>query len=144
MYWPIGTPRIYATSSGRTPELNLFVSYDGLQQPDSSSSSSSLAQDSQTRAAAATDHDDDDDVDPLPPVTPITPATPAVQSIEQDDFITSTKNLSLSTDPSNKNAVPFKAPVLALCVARTGHIFGTATATSITLWQTKVSCPPSS
>lgn len=138
MYWPIGTPRIYATSSGRTPELNLFVSYDGLQQPDSSSSSSSLAQDSQTRAAAATDHDDDDDdVDPLPPVTPITPATPAVQSIEQDDFINSTKNLSLSTDPSNKNAVPFKAPVLALCVARTGHIFGTATATSITLWQTK-------
>ncbi|KAG5951201.1 hypothetical protein E4U53_003586 [Claviceps sorghi] len=132
MYWPIGTPRIYATSSSRTPELNLFVSYDGLQHPEYSSSSSSLAQHGQTRGLAATDHGD---VDALPPPTPITPVTPAVQSIEQDEFPIHTS--TASQDAANKKALPLKDPVLALCVARAGHIFGIATATSITLWQTK-------
>ncbi|KAG6041564.1 hypothetical protein E4U41_003580 [Claviceps citrina] len=136
MYWPIGTPRIYATSSSRTPELNLFVSYDGQQRPDSSSAPPSPVQHGQLDASAATDHGD---VDDLPPPTPITPVTPAVQPIEQDDFAlnASTKNLSLSNHSVNKITLPLKDPVLALCVARNGHIFGVATATSITLWQTK-------
>ncbi|KAG6016807.1 hypothetical protein E4U43_003051 [Claviceps pusilla] len=136
MYWPIGTPRIYATSSGRAPELSLFVSYDGLQQPDDSSSTSSFAQRGQTGALDALDHND---VDTLPPPTPMTPSTPAVQSIEQDDYTvhTPTKLLPLFKDSVNRNALPLKDPVLALCVARNGHIFGIATATSITLWQTK-------
>jgi len=74
----------------------------------------------------------------------MTPATPTVQSIEQDDFSvhTSTKLFSLSKDSVNRNALPLKDPVLALCVARNGHIFGIITATSITLWQTKVSYLP--
>lgn len=141
MYWPIGTPRIYATSSGRAPELSLFVSYDGLQQPDDSSSSSSFVQRGQT---GALDVLDPNDVDTLPPLTPMTPSTPAVQSIEQDDYTvhTSTKLLPLFKDSANRNAFPLKDPVLALCVARNGHIFGIVTATSITLWQTKVSCFP--
>ncbi|KAK2591859.1 WD40 repeat protein [Conoideocrella luteorostrata] len=134
MYWPIGTPRIYATSSGRAPELNLFVSYDGLQQPDGSSSSSYLGQEGQAQAPAGADLDD---VDIPPPATPLTPATPGVQSVEQDEYISSAKNLALSTDSDNQTAVPLKDPVLALRVARTGHIFGVITALSITLWQTK-------
>lgn len=135
MYWPIGTPRIYATSSGRAPDLNFFVSYDGLQQPDGSSSSSSLGQDGQSRAAAAAAHDD---VDVQAPPTPLTPATPAVQPILDDDLISSGTSPSPSTDSNQKPTVPLKDPVLALRVARTGHLFGILTATSLTLWQTKV------
>lgn len=135
MYWPIGTPRIYATSSSRTPDLNLFVSYDGLQQPDGSSSSSSLGQDGQPRASAAAAHEE---VDILPPPTPLTPATPVVQPILEDDLLPSSKSPSPSDDSNRKASVPLKDPVLALAVARTGHLFGVITATSITLWQTKV------
>ncbi|KAG5959038.1 hypothetical protein E4U57_000986 [Claviceps arundinis] len=137
MYWPIGTPRIYATSSGRTPELNLFVSHDGLEQPGSSSSSHPVSQQhDHIRGSNATN---ESDVDAQPPPTPVTPATPAVQSIEQDDFAfqTASKDVPISNGSGNKDALPLKDPVLALCVARTGHIFGVATATSITLWQTK-------
>ncbi|KID99370.1 DUF1339 domain protein, partial [Metarhizium majus ARSEF 297] len=131
MYWPIGTPRIYATSSGRAPDLNLVVSYDGLQQPDVSSSSSSLGKDGQSRDAA-------DDVDfQHPSPTPLTPATPAVQPVLGDDLFPSAKSSSPSIDSRNKATVPLKDPVLALAITRTAHLFGVITTTSITLWQTK-------
>jgi hypothetical protein len=139
MYWPIGTPRIYATSSGRNPSLNLFVSDDGLEQFGGSSPSSSLGREGQFRAEAP---EGPNDVDIQPPPTPVTPAAPAVQSILDDDFIASTQGASNSTNPDEETAVPLKDPVLALAVARTGHLFGTITATSITLWQTKVRWEP--
>ncbi|PHH91564.1 hypothetical protein CDD83_11215 [Cordyceps sp. RAO-2017] len=130
MYWPIGTPRIYATSSSRAPDLNLVVSHDGLassQQPDPASP---FSPDARRRSAPA--HDDSDLV---PPQTPITPMTPAVQPVEHDDNPLN----SACSDQGRPEAhgVPLKDPILALRVARTGHVFAVITATSITLWQTK-------
>ena len=42
------------------------------------------------------------------------------------------------TGVSGADMVPLKDPVLALRVARAGHLFAVITATSITVWQTKV------
>ncbi|TWU75406.1 hypothetical protein ED733_002909 [Metarhizium rileyi] len=127
MYWPIGTPRIYATSSGRAPDVNLAVTYDGLQQPDGSSSSSSLLGQDEHR----------NHVDCRAPPTPLTPAMPAVQSILGDDSDPLNNSSSPSEDPMRKAKIPLKDPVLALAVTRSGHLFGVITPTGITLWQTK-------
>ena len=147
MYWPIGTPRIYATSSSRAPDRNLFVSYDGLDDQDAAASStSSLVERTTPRAAAAAAAAADIDVDLQTPPTPMTPLTPAIEPVEQDqDESEPAVNGSSapSASPDSKTAtrqdiVPIKDPVLAMRVARTGAVFAVATATSITLWQTKV------
>ncbi|GAO14440.1 hypothetical protein UVI_02031670 [Ustilaginoidea virens] len=132
MYWPIGTPRIYAASSGRTPELKLFVSSDGLENPGGSSLAPPLAQHGQMGAAV------DDEVEIQTPITPMTPITPGVRPILQHDHdVSSAKGLETSTRRNIQNAIPLKDPILALRVARTGHLFGVITRTTITLWQTK-------
>lgn len=139
MYWPIGTPRIYATSSSRAPGRNLFVSYDGLQQPPDSGSTSSLDTVPKPRTTAA--HEDVEVHPPPTPLTPATPSTPVVQSIDYDD-VGDTAAATSQTETELNNTVPLKDPVLALRVARAGHIFVVITATSITVWQTKVSSVP--
>ncbi|PNY27106.1 Casein kinase II subunit beta-2 [Tolypocladium capitatum] len=130
MYWPIGTPRIHATSSSRAPNLNLFVSHDGLPSPLESDPASPPASDAKPRSAAG-----HDDVEVQPPPTPITPFTPAVQSVDHDENPISSAPLdSRGPEP---NEVPLRDPVLALRVARAGHLFAVITATSIAVWQTK-------
>lgn len=118
MYWPTGTPRIYATSSNRASEYRLFVSYDGV-------SGSAEAQPEPVKEEA----DDDDDGTPPP-----TPATPAIKSVEFSD------GLLDSPLQTTDQTLPLKDPVLALRVSRSGAMFAVITATSITLWQTKVCC----
>ena len=132
MYWPIGTPRVYATSSSRAPGFNLFVSNDGLSaSPHDSDPASPSPGDAPSRLAAA-----HDDIEIHPPPTPITPITPAVQSVEHDD---NPLNSALGgSSVSGAGALPLKDPVLALRVSRAGHLFAVITATSITVWQTKV------
>lgn len=134
MYWPIGTPRVYATSSGRAPNLNLFVSHDGLPSRSESDLDSPPASEAKPRSVAG--HDDVDIQPPPTPITPITPITPAVQSVDHDENPMD----SATWDPRRPEAseVPLRDPVLALRVARAGHLFAVITATSITVWQTKV------
>ncbi|KAM4059410.1 RIC1 domain-containing protein [Hirsutella rhossiliensis] len=128
MYWPIGTPRIYATSSSRAPDLNLIVSGDGLSSPYLSRPPSPFSPDAASRRDAAAQ----DDLELQPPPTPI---TPAVQSVEHHENPLS--DAASAASNSEANGVPLKDPVLALRVARTGHLFAVITATSITLWQIK-------
>lgn len=126
MYWPIGTPRIYATSSSRAPDVNLILSPDGappspyLSDPTSPSSPD----------------DAHDDADLQPPPTPITPITPAVQPVEHHE--NPLNHATLASSSSEASGVPLKDPVMALRVARAGHLFAVITVTSITLWQIKV------
>lgn len=140
MYWPIGTPRIFATSSSRHPAIKLVESNDGLQSPAEHDQNPTSETGLHPRTAATTGEHDQD---AQPPPTPVTPLTPAVQSVEhesdeskedEDGYIG--KSASLDVDK-----VPVQDPVLALRVSRTGHMFAVITKTSITIWQTKV-CPP--
>lgn len=133
MYWPIGTPRVHATSSSRASDASIFVSYDGLQ----SHSGSSLASpqpEASARPVTAPQHDESDDAQPPP--TPMTPKTPAVKPVERYEFFPDGAAAKSQTTDDGK--VPVKDPVLALRIARTGQMFAVITATSITLWQTKV------
>lgn len=133
MYWPIATPRIYATSSSRAPAFKLVLSNDGLSSP----SESSLTAPSASSSSYPRSANYEDDLQPPPtPITPITPITPAVQSVEHDDYTSSRP--SLRSESSDTSGVPIKDPILALRVSRSGNLFAVITTTSITVWQTKV------
>ncbi|OAA63965.1 DUF1339 domain protein [Cordyceps fumosorosea ARSEF 2679] len=118
MYWPIGTPRIYATSSNRASGSRLYVSHDGVAGVDEAEPEPAIQEENGGDATT-------------PPVTPATPATPAVKSVEFGDEPSET--LSQDEEPT----IPIKDPVLTLRVSRSGNMFAVITATSITLWQTK-------
>ena len=146
MYWPIGTPRIYATTTSQAPPRpTAVVSEDGidsgtaaaetgsllsvdtaLSRPDGGAGGSSSHSDPASDAPAATT--------PLTP-PPYTPKTPAVNSVDhyfQNDS---------SGSNTDSGAVPFPSgePVVALRLSRTGHLFAVITETTMTIWQTKVS-----
>ncbi|KAH6895191.1 RIC1-domain-containing protein [Thelonectria olida] len=128
MYWPIGTPRIYATSSSRAPACRLIVTQDGLSSPSDSNLTASPALPSARGLGV-------DDVDLHPPPTPLTPATPMVRPVEHDED----DSAYFHQDPndSEKDGLPVKEPVLALKSSRSGNVFVVITETTITVWQTK-------
>jgi len=66
----------------------------------------------------------------------MTPATPGLRPVEHD-YITDGRS-SGATHDTPAASIPVHEPVLALRVARPGHIFAVITATSMTIWQTKV------
>jgi hypothetical protein len=66
----------------------------------------------------------------------MTPATPAVKPVERYDFFPD--GGAAKDQTAEDRRVPVKDPVLALRIARTGQMLAVITATSITLWQTKV------
>ncbi|KAK4162097.1 RIC1-domain-containing protein [Cladorrhinum sp. PSN259] len=129
MYWPIGTPRIYATGVNSRPQgAERFISHDGLPSHSSSSLLSPGPSTSQDALGASPT------LPPLTPVTPITPLTPGIKSVEYDypDDITPVN----SPGPAPPG-LPLNEPIAALRVARSGHIFAVITSTSMTVWQTK-------
>ncbi|OLN92890.1 Guanine nucleotide exchange factor subunit ric1 [Colletotrichum chlorophyti] len=126
MYWPIGTPRIYATSSRSGPAFNLVVSHDGLPNPfdnrptdDASAQSCLNAQPQQ--------------LEDVELATPLTPVTPAIQSVDDDRHDPPTSRPS----PRLNVNIPLKDPILALRISRAGHLFAVITSTSMTIWQAK-------
>jgi hypothetical protein len=130
MYWPLGTPRIYATSSTRQPISRQLVSYDGLTPPAGGPNHPLL---SPTSAIPP-----DEPTSLVPPLTPATPLTPGIKPVEYS------YPEDASLEPSSGPVPPSFAlndPILALRVARAGQIFAVITATSITVWQTKVREP---
>lgn len=72
------------------------------------------------------------------PATPATPATPAIEPVLHAEPVDNGNTESTTSRAPEANSVPLKDPILALRVSRTGHMFAVITATSITLWQTKV------
>ena len=135
MYWPVGTPRIYATSSTHTSENTQLVSHDGLSAPDhiaepSNDSTSHLAPPN----TACQDGLFGAPTTPITPVTPVTPLTPAIKPVEQDYY--DGEHLGNTPGAAPPTYSP-KEPILALRIARAGHLFAVVTSTSITIWQTK-------
>jgi|SRR5687768_9129010 hypothetical protein len=133
MYWPIGTPRIHATSSSRSPTFKFLVSNDGLKSPSETDPRSPPLGSASLNAPSSAVLDDGD---LLPPPTPMTPGTPGIQPVEHGDEIPSPSDAS--SPATEAPSIPVKDPILALRVSRAGHIFTVITKTSITVWQTKV------
>ncbi|KAL2137088.1 hypothetical protein VTI74DRAFT_9694 [Chaetomium olivicolor] len=140
MYWPLGTPRIYATSSSRQSRPLPILSHDGLpvshsrsdQRADRNSflsPNSAAIQDGPGTSSAPRPA-----TTPLTPVTPITPLTPGIKPVEHDYPEEGSPEYSPGPVPPS---IPLHEPVIALRVARAGHIFAVVTATSMTIWQTK-------
>lgn len=134
MYWPLGTPRIFALNSGRTPAAQYSVSRDGLPPPEN------VTEQTNDRPAllsptSASGPELGHPSTPITPVTPVTPLTPAIKSVEYGDHGEGILDHPPAPLPPG---VPPREPLLALQVARAGHIFGVLTATTITIWQTKV------
>ncbi len=69
------------------------------------------------------------------PNTPTTPMTPAIKPVEHEYRDDASERPPSDPAPAS---IPVKEPTLALRVARSGHLFATITATSMTIWQTKV------
>ncbi|KAK0730606.1 RIC1-domain-containing protein [Lasiosphaeris hirsuta] len=108
MYWPLGTPRIYATSSSRLPPSRQVISHDGLSTSDSRGERGADRPSLLVPASTASQ----EVLGPPTPITPITPATPLTPAVNSE-------------------------PILALRVARSGHLFAVITSTTMTIWQTK-------
>lgn len=145
MYWPIGTPRIFATSSSRSSSAQLVKSQDGVHIPPLLAD---IGQDREADGAAGSGSSPGPGADLLSPhndiqtpITPMTPRTPAVESVEHDDYDDEATETASPSDQQVADSleVPTKDPVLALRVSRTGHLYAVITKTSITIWQTKVS-----
>src|SRR3569833_1200183 len=99
MYWPVGTPRIFATSSSHTPTFNLVVSHDGLPSPPPLRDDKPDHQSSLLPAAPTSSQDAlglPGALSPATPTTPITPATPA----------TSPSSRATMTNPESMNHLP--------------------------------------
>ncbi|KAI1503219.1 RIC1-domain-containing protein [Biscogniauxia marginata] len=139
MYWPIGTPRVYATTTTQAPaKPALVLSHDGLA-PGAAADSVSLSslestapRDPETREPTSSDLS--------LPITPglKTPLTPAINSVEHDVYHDG--NGQGSQQPlagSERVSIPAGEPIVALKVSRTGHLFAVITASSMTIWQTK-------
>jgi hypothetical protein len=140
MYWPLGTPRIYATSNSCQPAALRIVSHDGLSAAGAAAGGRSEHRPERTSllspsSAAVQDGPAALSTTPVTPVTPATPLTPGIKPVEHDyPDETAPGNPPEPVPPS----IPLHEPILALRVARAGHIFAVITATSMTVWQTKV------
>ncbi|RYP21846.1 hypothetical protein DL765_002071 [Monosporascus sp. GIB2] len=159
MYWPVGTPRIYAAttttatqaSAESTPEYNFFLSHDGASLgndagggtvDDGVPTQGGSLQGLDTAASKGQEQDDKSATNLDVPFTPglKTPLTPAVNSVEHDQFQPHDEHDSSSlgdATTSGAGAVPSGEPILALRVSRTGHIFAVITPTTMSIWQTK-------
>jgi RAB6A-GEF complex partner protein 1 len=140
MYWPIGTPRIYATTTAHplSRSNSFVVSHDGLP-AGSFADAASLSSLEPTVAKDREPNPDDPDALPLASGAPLTPATPYIRSIEHDTSKFGSAKTGIhylgGSDPA---VVPTGEPIVALKVSRTGHLFAVITASTLTIWQTKV------
>ncbi|KAI0530410.1 DUF1339 domain protein [Xylaria digitata] len=134
MYWPIGTPRIYATTTAHPPSRSnsLVISNDGL--PTGTPADSASLSSSSESAAAKDKELNPEELDAVP----LTPATPYIRSIEHDTSKFGSAKAGIhylgASDPA---VVPVGEPIVALKVSRTGHLFAVITASTLTIWQTK-------
>jgi hypothetical protein len=138
MYWPIGLPRIYAASSSRASDERVVETDDDALSIEIPENSSLLRVPSSVIEAGHGEAEDAQDAHPelLSP----TPITPGIKPLEHEFDENTFKDPDHSTGNYFERPIPqiHKEPILALRLSRTGFIFATITATSLTIWQTKV------
>ncbi|KAI0025469.1 RIC1-domain-containing protein [Xylariomycetidae sp. FL0641] len=138
MYWPIGTPRIYATTT--SPKSNPTLSHDGLA-PAAGAPADAASRSSVDSLAGRDDESKEPSLLDAPtPTTPglKTPATPGINSVEHDVYHDASSASSQQYFPRPEvPSIPSGESVIGLKVSRTGHLFTVITASSMTIWQTK-------
>lgn len=133
MYWPVGTPRIYATSSSQPANPDVIISHDGLSPPTPDERDAERSdQASLLTADSASSYDFPN------PSTPITPITPGIKPVEHEILDNGSDASSSHGNEHPATRIPLREPILALRVSRLGQIFAVITATSMTIWQAKV------
>jgi hypothetical protein len=128
MYWPVGAPRIYAASRSS----NNASSNDAVVESDDDAESRETTEGSGSLLNAPSIDSgrglEDDEV------------TPGIKPVEHDNQRRSSVGLIGQDTPlAGVGSLPVdKEPLLALRLSRIGHLFAVITATSLTIWQTKV------
>jgi hypothetical protein len=135
MYWPIGAPRVYAPSSSKSPEDRVLDFDDDAESRKTTEGSGSPVEVSNTGLQGKGEGEYELASGLSTPITPMTPGIKPVEHDTQRRF----SNRFLGQDPSFARSAD-KEPLLGLKISRTGHIFAVITATSLTIWQTKVGC----
>lgn len=131
MYWPIGAPRVYASSNSKTRKGQLFRLDDDEadSHQDSGSeanvliSSSDAVQDAEGTASGFQ-----------------TPVTPGIKPVENDgQRRLSARGLgSIEDKLEDFVAQAEDEHIISLKISRSGHLFAVITSSSLTIWQTKV------
>jgi hypothetical protein len=135
MYWPVGAPRIYAASNSSTSKGRIYHSNDDVESSNAPQSNSYL-----NASSAASDNAQDDEELLSGHLTPTTPRTPAIQPVELDAHRRPTATSLDDLEDGHNDSIreSGRQPILGLQMSRTGHLFAVITATSMTIWQTKV------
>lgn len=135
MYWPIGLPGIYAaSSSSKAQPGRVFLSQDDAESRDATEGSFSPIGDLSTIS-----EQEESDFQ-RPQLTPATPLTHGIKSVDHDHVSPKIYNGDENVFDRSFGQVD-REPILALRISRTGHLFATITATTLTIWQTKVCAP---
>jgi hypothetical protein len=137
MYWPIGAPRVYAASSSKAHRDHAVESDDDAESRETTEGSGSLLNTPSIETDGKFDLEHERNIGNGDPGTPL---TPGINPVEQDTsrghsvrtFGQETQLREFGSGPADKE------PLLALRISRTGHLFAVITATSLTIWQTKV------
>jgi hypothetical protein len=141
MYWPVGAPRIYAACTATSKDTILHFE-DDAESRQTTESSEALLDVPGSRSDSA--QDEDDSLSGVIPLTPLTPHTPAIEPVEHDTprrlSAKSSGKLGEQLEDAVRDAE--KQPILGLRLSRPGHLFAVITATSMTIWQTKVGSHP--
>ncbi|KAI0136289.1 RIC1-domain-containing protein [Xylariales sp. AK1849] len=140
MYWPVGIPRIYATTTQAPTRPKVVLSQDGIESTNRTAGDSGSILSLDSIASKPTDSSSEPAQDLPTPITPgpFTPRTPGINSVEQDYYHDATAQSSQEQLPGSRQVpIPSGEPIVALKVSRTGHMFAVITATTMTIWQTK-------
>jgi hypothetical protein len=133
MYWPIGAPRVYASSNGKTTKGHV-VSVDngaGSHQDGGSDTNvplptSDAVQDTEEPASGF-----------LAQSTPITPGVKPEETDGQRRLLT--KGLGNVKDNLEDSVTQHEDEnIISLKISRSGHLFAVITSRTLTIWQTKV------
>lgn len=140
MYWPVAIPRTYATTSEAACPPKIVHSHDGADSAIADDRGSILSVESVASKPAEPSPSESTPALPTP-VTPglFSPRTPGINSVEHEFSLdTSAQGSQEQLGSPKKASLPSGEPLLALRVSRTGHLFATISATTLTVWQTKV------
>lgn len=137
MYWPISAPRVYAASSSGTPNERVFRFNEDVESREETTEGSGSLVNAPSASSDAIQEEDDPRSGLL---TPLTPMTPGIKPVDHDtQRRLSARNLSnLEEELEDGVGSAQNENILGLRISRTGHLFAVITATSMTIWQTKV------
>lgn len=125
MFWPIGSPRVYATSQRQLPPERRITSDDGVNsQPPPAAVNGKHHEPESAHAAQLRPADDDTECD----------ATVTQGPNGSAPQTSSAANGSLQ---GNDAETDVDGEIIALRVARNGQLFATITRSTLTIWQTK-------